>query len=407
MTAKAIVVRPDMPLELRREALATLAETESALGIELMRTSQVSLFDPAKTAEAITPLLLELPTQAVHAIADELDAMLDSPEPGLRSAAVALKVRSGAPMKKLAERDAQALLDAVQTLPEDDVPDSVAKQLIDLAGEGLLPADAAMKLAVRLSDDTAALFEQLIGYVDKAQAISYTQWGTVHRVGMAALASMHAVPDDQWPEGYDDYRIERAAPEVYALGESVYHDELSNGCYKCHGKHGEGMENMPPLAGSQWVLGDPHRPAAIVKHGLQGELPGMINPVDGKLYNSAMEAQAQYSNTEIAAALTYVRQSWGNFASPVTAQQVAGAKSPEAGKWQPTALLAQYPFERDRLMGPLPAPQVKVVPWSAPSVGVIVMLVVVTALLALILVVTWLGGGPPHDQQSHGTPALA
>jgi len=399
-----------MPLELRREALASLAESDADLGIELIRTSEISLFEPARTAEAITPLLLELPTEAVHAISAELDAMLDSPEPGLRSAAVALKVRSGASLKMLAERDPQALLDAVQTLPAEDIPDSVAQQFLDLAGEGLLPADDAMKLAVQLSKDNAPLFEQFVAYVDKAQAISYTQWGTVHRVGMAALASMHEVPDDQWPEGYDDYRIERADPDVYALGEAVYHDELSNGCYKCHGKHGEGMENMPPLAGSQWVLGDPHRPAAIVEHGLQGELPGLINPVDGKLYNSAMESQAQYNETEVAAVLTYVRQSWGNFASPVTPQQVAAAKSPGAGKWEPRALLAEYPFERDRLMGPLPAPpppRVEVVPWSAPSIGVIVMLVVVTALLGVILVVTWLGGGPPHDQQSHGTPALA
>ncbi|MFN3167427.1 MAG: c-type cytochrome [Phycisphaeraceae bacterium] len=370
----------------------------------------INVLEPPRTAQAITPLLLELPPEAVHPIADELDTMLDSPEPGLRSAAVALKVRSGASMNKLAERDPQALLDAVRTLPEGQVPASVADELIALAGDGLLPADDAMKLAVGLNDDRASLFEQLAAYVEKAQAISYTQWGEVHRVGMAALASMHAVPDDQWPEGYDPYRIERADPAVYTLGETVYHDELSNGCYKCHGKHGEGMENMPPLAGSQWVLGDPHRPAAIVKHGMAGEMPGMINPLDGKPYNAAMEAQAQYNETQVAAVLTYIRQSWGNFAAPVTPQQVLAAKGPGGGKWEPRALLAEYPFERDRLMGPLPAPpppQVEVVPWSAPGVGVVVMLVVVAAMLGVILVMTWLGGGPPRNQHTHGTPAMA
>ena len=406
--ARAVLGRPAIALELRRKALDTLATTPAERGKALIQTTKITLFEPSELAEAITPLLLELPKEGVLAIDDALSQLLDSPDPAMRSAALAVKVRSGSPLPGLAARDPVALIDAIAALPADQAPASLASDLVGLVETGQLDPALAFEQAVRLSSDFNSLFKRLASLIDLAQATDYTQWNRVHQIGMAALATMHAVPDADWPQGFDSYRIERADPEIYAKGEAIFHDHNSNGCATCHGINGQGMENMPPLAGSPWILGDAKRPAAIVKHGLNGELPGLINPATGSFFNTQMEPQSQYNDAQVAAVLTYIRQSWGNFAPPVSPQQVASARGPKEGdKWVPRELLAQYPFERDHLMGTLPAPETKIVDWKAPGAGVIYMLVLVCVLMGLILVVTWIGSQPVDAVGPHGTPAIA
>jgi hypothetical protein len=57
------------------------------------------------------------------------------------------------------------------------------------------------------------------------------------------------------------------------------------------------------------------------------------------------------SDEEIAAVLTWIRQSWGNFASPVTVEQIARARdiTPRDGLWQVRAIESTYPLYRDRI----------------------------------------------------------
>lgn len=92
-------------------------------------------------------------------------------------------------------------------------------------------------------------------------------------------------------------------------------------CSSCHQVNGEGTPGaFPPLAGNPVVAGDPAKVIHIVKFGLSGAVT-----VDGKTFNGMMPAWGtQLSNADIAAALTYVRSSWGNKASAVTEAQVAG-----------------------------------------------------------------------------------
>ena len=76
---------------------------------------------------------------------------------------------------------------------------------------------------------------------------------------------------------------------------------------------------FPPLAGNAVVAGDPVKVIHIVKYGLTGRVV-----VAGKTFNGMMPAwSSQLSDADIAAAITYVRSSWGNHASPVTADQVS------------------------------------------------------------------------------------
>lgn len=102
-------------------------------------------------------------------------------------------------------------------------------------------------------------------------------------------------------------------------------------CAACHQANGEGTPGLfPPLAGSEYVTGEPARLTQIVLHGLTGPVT-----VNGATFNGAMPPWRQFSDQELAAVLTYVRSSWGNAASPVTADDVARERATTAGRTTP------------------------------------------------------------------------
>jgi mono/diheme cytochrome c family protein len=103
-------------------------------------------------------------------------------------------------------------------------------------------------------------------------------------------------------------------------------------CAACHLPTGLGQPGtIPPLAGSEWVLGSEERVIRIVLYGLNGPVH-----VKGADYNSSMPVMGKVagsgynlSDDKVAAVLTYVRQSFGNTASPITAEQVAAVHAKE------------------------------------------------------------------------------
>lgn len=103
-------------------------------------------------------------------------------------------------------------------------------------------------------------------------------------------------------------------------------------CALCHGVDGQGRPGQaPPLAGSDFVLGPPGRLIRIPLHGLTGPIE-----VRGQVWNLAMPAMgAALSAEDLAAALTYIRQSWGNQAGPISAADVEAVKAATAGRSQP------------------------------------------------------------------------
>jgi quinoprotein glucose dehydrogenase len=117
---------------------------------------------------------------------------------------------------------------------------------------------------------------------------------------------------------------ESAGPseEAMAMGKTQYAV-----CQACHGADGGGAAGIgPPLAGSEWVLGP-------VENLIRIQLRGLMGPVKvkGTEYNLVMPPQAHQNDEQIAGVLTYIRNSFGNQASPVTASQVAALRS-EVGK---------------------------------------------------------------------------
>jgi len=93
-------------------------------------------------------------------------------------------------------------------------------------------------------------------------------------------------------------------------------------CANCHQKNGKGDGNLfPPLSGSDWVAGgnylEKESVIRVVLNGLEGPIK-----VNGKPYNSVMPKHNFLSDADIAAVLTYVRNSFGNNNSLVTVSEV-------------------------------------------------------------------------------------
>ena len=96
--------------------------------------------------------------------------------------------------------------------------------------------------------------------------------------------------------------------------------QIFNVCAQCHQSSGTGVAGIyPPLVASEYVTGDPARFSAILLNGLKGPIT-----VNGAVYSGEMPAWRDlYDDEELAAVLTYARNSWGNKASPVSSQIVA------------------------------------------------------------------------------------
>lgn len=123
-----------------------------------------------------------------------------------------------------------------------------------------------------------------------------------------------------------------------AAATSVNGATVYNGnCAACHQGNGQGLATtFPPLAGSEWVNGNPSVAIAIASHGLQGEIK-----VNGSTYQGVMPAFGnQLSNEELAAVLTYVRTQWGNNAAPVSVEEVSKYRESEGerGAWSSSEL---------------------------------------------------------------------
>lgn len=114
------------------------------------------------------------------------------------------------------------------------------------------------------------------------------------------------------------------------LGATIY----QKNCQACHQATGTGMGSaFPPLAGSEWVLGDEATVSAIVLHGINGEIE-----VRGKTFKGVMPPfKSRLKPDEIAAVISHVRQTWGNQAPPVTTATVESVLSQTADRSAPWA----------------------------------------------------------------------
>jgi putative heme-binding domain-containing protein len=145
-------------------------------------------------------------------------------------------------------------------------------------------------------------------------------------------------PQDSLAE-FSRFRFTPQERKLLQRGTEIYH-EL---CFTCHGIDGRGAPlagapagttMAPPLAGSLRVQGRPEGVVNILLHGL-------IGPVEGQTYQSLMAPMGSNNDEWIAAVVSYVRNSFGNSASIVTAADVA--------KLRPAAGGRNYPWTAEEL----------------------------------------------------------
>ena len=145
--------------------------------------------------------------------------------------------------------------------------------------------------------------------------------------------------------------IKDVAGEVSATliqtGKEIY---LRDGfCNTCHQPNGKGLaaSGFPPLTESKWVLGNEDRLIKIVLKGIYGPIV-----VNGKKYPGQVPMTPYgglLNDKEVAAVLTYIRNSFGNKASAVeekTVKRVREEIKNKVGFYSPDELLLVHPMEQ-------------------------------------------------------------
>jgi mono/diheme cytochrome c family protein len=148
----------------------------------------------------------------------------------------------------------------------------------------------------------------------------------------------------------------KGPPDPMVVGKRLF----TANCVACHQATGQGVAGQfPTLVGSEWVLtegwhGDNHL-VQILLHGLQGPIQ-----VKGDTYNGAMPPWKQLKDDQIASILTYIRNEWGNSASPITAEQVAKIREETAAQTEPYT---------QKALQAIPAIEFDAAPAAAPAEG--------------------------------------
>ena len=118
-------------------------------------------------------------------------------------------------------------------------------------------------------------------------------------------------------------------------------------CGACHAPDGQGATGgaFPPLAGTEWILGNPKRSVAIVLKGLQGPIE-----VRNKQYNLAMPPhEASLDDKNITAILNYVHTAWGNRGENIPGDLVRTVRSEFESRetpWTAPELLELFPLPK-------------------------------------------------------------
>ncbi len=118
-------------------------------------------------------------------------------------------------------------------------------------------------------------------------------------------------------------------------------------CAACHAPDGKGATGgaFPPLAGSEWLHGNPKRSVAIVLKGLHGPIE-----VGGKSYNLEMPPQGEaLGDDQIVAILNFVHKAWGNKGQEVKRDLIRVVRAEFTSRtkpWTGSELLKLFPLEK-------------------------------------------------------------
>ena len=170
--------------------------------------------------------------------------------------------------------------------------------------------------------------------------------------GADFLAGKFEFPEPPKTEAQKHYgptrTLENEELRMYRIGKEVYLRDAH--CATCHQPDGRGMANIyPPLAKSEW-LDDDDRLIKITLKGLHGPLE-----VAGQLFDPSkgippmMGFGGMLNDIEMAAVLSYVRQSFGNDGEPITAEavrKVRAATEARVNFYSTEEILKEHPLKK-------------------------------------------------------------
>ncbi len=141
-------------------------------------------------------------------------------------------------------------------------------------------------------------------------------------------------------------KLKGEAKKLFMKGAEIY--KIDGYCGTCHQDDGAGLDaaGFPPLSKSRWVTGSDERLIKLTLNGLFGPIE-----VKGKKYPGQVpmtQFHAILKDEEIAAVLTYVRNSFGNKASailPGKVKAVREATKNKTGFYSPEELLKAHPYK--------------------------------------------------------------
>jgi mono/diheme cytochrome c family protein len=134
---------------------------------------------------------------------------------------------------------------------------------------------------------------------------------------------------------------------LFNMGKEIYAKE--GYCSTCHQPDGKGLaaSGFPPLTSSQWTLGSDERLIKLTLKGLLGPIE-----VNGQKYPGQVPMTpfgGLLKDEEVAAVLTYVRNSFGNKGpaiSPEKVKQVRASTENKKDFYSPEQLLKEHPLEK-------------------------------------------------------------
>ena len=167
----------------------------------------------------------------------------------------------------------------------------------------------------------------------------------IHSAARAHLAGQEIEIEEEDETQQPTSPLDRKTMALFKKGAEVYSRE--GHCITCHQPDGEGLPaaKFPPISNTKWIQGNPDRLIKLTMHGLHGPIE-----IKGKKYAGQvpMTAFKALSDDEMAAVLTYVRNTFGNKASAISADQVKAVRAAtkdREGFYSPAELLEEHPHE--------------------------------------------------------------
>ena len=161
-----------------------------------------------------------------------------------------------------------------------------------------------------------------------------------------ALAHLKGETAKAAPKHVVKTHLKGDARKLFVQGAKIYARE--GYCETCHQKNGKGLpaSGFPPLAKTKWATQNEDRLIKLTLNGLLGPIT-----VNGKKFPGQVPMTpfgGMLNDKDIAAVLTYVRNSFGNKASVITPEKVKAVRAASKSKqgfYSPDELLKQHPHQ--------------------------------------------------------------